>query len=162
MTVEDGTGLSAANSYASVDEADAYHSLRGHTAWTGDDADKEAALVRATSYIDGEYSSRWPGFRSSGTQALDWPRSGAADSDGYLQEGVPAAVKVATIEAALIELTDAGSLSVAQERGGAIIREKVGPIETEYASTAPSSTLYPSIKMALSRLIKTGLSLRRG
>jgi hypothetical protein len=162
MTVEDGTGLSTANSYASVAEADAYHALRGHTAWTGTDPEKEAALIRATAYIDGEYSSRWPGVRYTGEQALDWPRNGAADSDGYIQEGVPTAVKVATVEAALIELTDAGSLSVAQERGGAIIREKVGPIETEYASTAQASTVYPSIKMALSRLIKTGLSLRRG
>jgi hypothetical protein len=162
MTVEDGTGLSTASSYASVAEADAYHLLRGNSTWTGLDAVKEAALIRATSYITGEYSSRWPGYRSSGTQALDWPRSGALDADGYYQSGVPVAVKVATIEAALLELVTAGTLTEAQDRGGAIVREKVGPIETEYSDGAPTGTVYPAIKLALSRLVQPVGYLRRG
>jgi hypothetical protein len=162
MTVEDGTGLSTANSYASVAEADAYHTLRGNTAWTGADEVKEAALIRATSYITGEYSSRWPGYRSSATQALDWPRSEALDSDGYYQSGVPVAVKVATIEAALLELVTAGTLTESQDRGGAIVREKVGPIETEYSDNAPTGTVYPTIKLALSRLVQPVGFLRRG
>lgn len=164
LIVEDGTGKSDANSYTSLDDANAYHLLRGHTAWTGTDEAKEAAIVRATSYIDGEYGSRWPGYRASSGQALDWPRDEAYDRDGYLQDDVPTAVKVATIEAALIELSAAGTLTEAQERGGAVVREKVGPIETEYSDVAPAQTSYPSIKNALSRLIRFGGSVkaRRG
>lgn len=164
LIVEDGTGKADANSYASLDDANGYHSLRGHTAWTGADEVKEAALVRATSYIDGQYGARWPGYRASGAQALDWPRDEAYDRDGHLQDEVPTAVIVATIEAALIELSTAGALTEAQERGGAIVREKVGPIETEYSDVAPAQTTYPSIKLALSRLIPFGgsMKVRRG
>lgn len=162
MTVEDGTGKTNANSYASLEEANAYHLLRGNADWTGADDVKEAALIRATSYIDGAYSDSWPGYRSTGTQSLDWPRNEAIDVDGYHQSGVPTAVKVATIEAALVELVSAGVLTEAQERGGAIISETVGPISTTYANNAPSSTVYPVIKLALSRLVQPVGMLRRG
>ena len=52
LIVEDGSGLSGANSYASTAQADTYASDRGLTAWTGDTATKEAALIRATDYLE--------------------------------------------------------------------------------------------------------------
>ncbi len=162
LIVEDGTGLSNANSYASLEEADTYHSLRGNSLWTGEDSVKEAALIRATSSIDGMYARYWPGTRATKEQALDWPRVDAYDRDGYLETGLPRQVVNATIEAALIELQTPGTLTSELDRGGAIKREKVGPIETEYMDSSNSRTKYPAIENYLFRFIKSYVSVRRG
>lgn len=81
LVKETGAGLTDANSYASVSDADAYH--EGHlysSAWTGASAaTKEAALVMATRLIDGSY--QFNGYRSSDTQALQWPRQHCPDPD---------------------------------------------------------------------------------
>ena len=122
----------------------------------GSDAAKEAALVRGTSALDGMYASAWPGRKVRGDQALEWPRVDAVDFSGYGLDGVPRAVKVATCEAALIELLTPGALSPSLDRGGAIIREKVGPIETEYASNAPAATVYATIRQALASIVPAG------
>ncbi len=57
MTFTAHTGVSGAdyNSYISVEDADAYHTDRANTDWTGTTATKQAALIRATDYIDTVY-----------------------------------------------------------------------------------------------------------
>ena len=57
ITVHDGTEGSEYQSYASLIEADAYHEVRATPEWVAVelDATKEAALVRATDYIDATY-----------------------------------------------------------------------------------------------------------
>lgn len=40
--------------YGSVADADSYHQTRGNTGWTGEDAAKQAALIRASAYIEKE------------------------------------------------------------------------------------------------------------
>ena len=161
IIVEDGTGLATAQSYASVAECDAYHLARGSSAWAAaTDAAKEAALVRASAALDGLYSSRWPGLRLTSAQALDWPRSGAWDSDGYALTLVPTPIKNATCEAALVELGEAGALSSALAHGGAVKREKVGTIEVEYANGAAVVTVHRTIAQALARIVRGGGMLR--
>src|SRR5687768_9190680 len=130
LIVEDGTGLSTAESYISVANADSYHSVRGNTTWTGVDSLKEAALRRATTYIDGRYGARFTGTRRlARDQALMWPRSDATDVEGWTIENdeVPVEIERATAEAALRELVDPGSLSpdVEISTSGSVIREKV-------------------------------------
>ena len=160
IVVEDGTGKIDAVSYVSVADADAYHLARGNSTWAAaSEANKEAALVRATSSLDGIYSGRWPGRRYDQDQALDWPRYDAWDRDGYPLAGLPQRIKDATCAAALIELAAAGALSKALERGGSIRREKIGPIETEYAPGAPAATAYPAIAQALARIVRGGSGL---
>ena len=156
FVVEDGTGLADATSYASVAEADAYFSDSGVATWTGIDAVKQQALVRGTRALDGMYASAWPGRKVRGDQGLEWPRIDAVDMSGYTLDEVPRAVKAATIEAALVELLTPGALSPSLDRGGAIIREKVGPIETEYASNAPADTVYATIRQALASIVPAG------
>jgi len=155
IIVEDGTGLATAQSYASVAECDAYHLARGSSAWAAAAAAaKEAALVRASAALDGLYGSRWPGARLTADQALDWPRSDAWDSDGWPLTLVPAAIKNATCEAALVELGEAGALSSALAHGGAVKREKVGTIEVEYANGAAVVTVHRAIAQALARIVR--------
>jgi hypothetical protein len=63
LVVEDGTGLANAESYASLTYVRTYHADRGSSVLTsGSDAAVEAALRRATRYVDG-YGQRWVGHR---------------------------------------------------------------------------------------------------
>jgi hypothetical protein len=130
----------------------------------GSSAVKETALVRGTQAIDGMYNSRWPGYKSSQDQALAWPRLQAWDLDGYPLTRLPIAVVNATLEAALIELVTPGALSPSLDRGGAIIREKVGPIETQYSESASAVTVYNTIRNALASIVRVGgaVVFRRG
>lgn len=159
--VEDGTGLAASNSYVSESDADDYHDGRGHTDWDAlTTAVKEAALVRATDYIDKRFGRRFRGSKSTKDQALEWPRFEAMDNDGFLFDDVPRQLVKACAEYALItsrqgELAPAPNLPVPDEAvadGAASTTsvvtgevkkktEKVGPLteSTEYRSAAESS-----------------------
>jgi len=138
--------------YGTVAAADAYHEARANTAWAGDESAKQAALIRASVYIDGRYrkqlaSGRWesmfPGSKTAARgQEREWPRTGATDYDGNPIPGeeVPVEVEYATYEAAIRELLSPGSLSPDFVAAAAIKREKVGPIDTEYAVSADGGT----------------------
>lgn len=81
IVVEDGTGLANANSYASAATLMTYCNDRGITLAGGN---LNAALIRATQYIEANYRGRWPGARTKyrGLQSLSWPRFGAYVDDG--------------------------------------------------------------------------------
>lgn len=82
FVVEDGTGKPDANSYASVEQADAYFSDRANTSWTGTLAQKQGALVQATDYIDarfGRYFSGTAKYTENPPQSLQWPRAHVRD-----------------------------------------------------------------------------------
>lgn len=72
LVVEDGTGKATGESYVSVADCNAYAAANGVSAWIGSDSEKEAALRKATRYLDTAF--RWRGVRSTTTQALEWPR----------------------------------------------------------------------------------------
>lgn len=114
MALTTTAGSINADSYASLVQAAAYHTARGNSTWTGTDALKEEALIRATQWLDGRYGPRWPGIRwKLRLQALDWPRVDAYDRDGSILDGddVPVEVINATCEAALRELITPNGLS---------------------------------------------------
>lgn len=139
LIVETGSGLSNAESYASVAEADAYCTNLGLTAWTGVTADKEIALRKATTYLDATYA--WVGEIYDDTQALGWPRVEAYDNEGRdLNYIVPSKIKAATIELAIKALTS--ELLSDTTSANFITKEKVGSLEVEYAPGAPTSTQY--------------------
>lgn len=98
ITVEDGTGVTGANSYASVAELDAYAvhrlNLTGYNT-----AAKEAALVVASAdWLDGQHTFK--GESLTDTQGLFFPVK-ALDED---EEEFPAAIKTAALKAALLQL----------------------------------------------------------
>lgn len=159
LEVEDGTGKANAESYISVADADTRQSSLGMTTWASLTTDeKEQALRRATIYMEGAYSSLWKGTRSSSAQALSWPRSGAM-VHGYALSGgvVPENVKGACADLAL--KAAAGELAADLTR--AVKREKLGPLETEYADNSPQSKRYPSIDMILSAYLKGSSAMVR-
>lgn len=136
ITVEDGTGLPNADALISVAYADSYHTTRGNTTWTGTDADKEKAIVRATFYLTDSFD--WLGNKvNARSQALAFPRYGLTDEEGYAvaSDAVPDEIQRACAELALRELVTPGTLTPDVTAGDAVKREKIGQIEVEYVSS---------------------------
>ncbi|UYW34472.1 DnaT-like ssDNA-binding protein [Methylorubrum extorquens] len=154
LIVEDGTGRADAESYASVAQADEYHQKRGTAGWTGDEAAKEAALRRATDYLDGAYRTRWLGQAAMLEQSLAWPRAFVRDERAYLpSDAVPAAVVRACCEAALRELQSPGSLAPDLFPGERVVSETVGPLSVEYADGGGSDAGAPPVLVAVDRIL---------
>lgn len=127
---EDGTGLADADSYVSVAICSAYHIAFGNAAWAAASPDDQnAALRRATQYIDTRYS--FDGHPFSLTQALAWPRdcvNGLADDAWPVKR-----LSDATCELALRALTDS---LYDDAQTGDVKSEKIGPIAVEYIGGA--------------------------
>lgn len=134
--------------YGTVAGADAYHLARGNTAWTGATLLKQAALLRASVYVDslgrkqlksGTWVTLFPGTKTGGrAQVRDWPRTNAFDIGGNAIDAgtVPIEVEQATYEAALREVATPGSLSPDYVPASLVKREKAGPWEEEYFGPA--------------------------
>lgn len=159
IIVEDGTGLTNSVSYASYADMQAYATARGidlsaavQTAW-------EAALVKATDYIE---ENRFKGQRKSTTQALSFPRTDLYDEEGTEITGVPVKLVQATIEYALRARTSDLHLEPTTDASGlqvASIRKVVGPIEKSVSySTAQAQTrkTFPVADNKLSAYIVSG------
>jgi len=155
FTVEDGTGVESANSYVAVADADTYFDDRGNATWTGADSVKQAALIKATAYLDGTYRKIWIGTIGA-TQGLSWPRSYAYDEYGTLIESVPQRVEDAVCELAVLALSTA--LSPELTRGGKVKKVKAGPVEKEYMDGAPALTRYPVVENLINDLISGSLA----
>lgn len=138
--VETGTGSSTATAYVTTAEADAYWSDRGDTVWAAlTAAQKQAAIIRATAFIDA--LSDWRGTKGSGTQALDWPRIGVIDDDGYLlsQTSIPAKLKACVCEFAYL----ARSSALVETFTKTVLEERVdGAVAVKYDPGSPDGTRY--------------------
>lgn len=163
MALDTTIGGAASDSYGSEAESLAYHAAQGNTSWGASTSLlREAALRRAAVWLDGEYRTKWPGTKLNGrTQALDWPRSGAQDIDGFdvSSETIPNEIKKAQFEAALVELGSPGSLSPSVTMASVIKSESVGPLSTTYDTSLMTgvSALAPtllSVERALSSLVR--------
>lgn len=153
LILEDGTGLSAANSYANEATLSTYCDDRGITLASGD---AEAALVRATAWIDSTYRTRFQGQRVKfRLQGLEWPRVGVADMSGFFvpYTEVPIEIVRATCEAAIRELAEAGSLAPDLDRGGNIKELGAGSVRVVYGANATAQTTFQIIDGILAGLL---------
>lgn len=146
LVVEDGTGLSNAESYISVADADAYFAafyLSSDpllSAWSAAKADTganaEIALRRSTRDLDVTYSDWFLSDPANTDQALCFPRSGI--------DGVPTAIKHATAELTLL-LLNGYDITGPSDRSGSIksVTEKLGPMESsvEYFTPVDADSL---------------------
>jgi hypothetical protein len=155
LVVEDGTGLSTANSYVTHAFADAYFANGGGvTVWTSATSiQRDTALRQATLYLDMIYGLRFAGLRSVSTQLLEWPRSFAYDREGTAIEGVPLRLKQAVCEVAKRWLTDSSQLTPDIEAGTNISSESttVGAITTSktYTGSKDLSKRFPVVDRLL-------------
>ena len=180
LTIETGLIVAGADSYASVADADTYHTNNGTAAWAlASNEAKEAALRKACRYLDGRYRARWKGRRVQPVaQALEWPRGGVCIGETYPAgnathdvgfggeiyipyDSIPQRLKDAQCELALRALD--GDLAADASTG--VKREKVDIIDTEYfAGAVPGQTAYVAVEQLISDyLITTGnVDLLRG
>lgn len=158
LILEDGIGRADANSYADLAFADGYHAPRGRAGWAAAAAEeREAALIKATDYLDAVYDFR--GDRERSEQALAWPRFCAEDDAGRRMAGVPDAVRRACAELALRALTE--DLLPDEARGGRVTSETLGPISTTYDADAPAGTLRRLVDGLLRGVVRGGRDVVR-
>lgn len=131
----------------------------GFAAWLADNGHSlpEGSLSsavlrqRGSAYIDGVYGSRFPGVPTDGVaQERAWPRTGAtAYGSEIASDTIPTAVVQASYAAALYEAENPGGLSAATSGAAAVKREKVGPLEVEYAASSGDVLADATIRLAV-------------
>lgn len=131
ITVEDGTQIPDANSYVSVADARAYAANRGVTL-SSDDDEVAADIIKATDYLEAQ-ACRYQGRPTSPTQSLQWPRTGVfLNCDEIPSNAIPKSLIGAQVQ--LVMAIAAGfDLQPNISPQDYIVKEKVGPIETQYA-----------------------------
>ena len=156
---EDGTGLATANALTDVAFADEYFTDRNITAWIGTTVVKQAALIKATDYIETRFGSLFYGDKKSTTQALSHLRANTTTGE------FPVAIKRAVCEYAVRSLTATllpDPEIHASGQGLERTRSKVGPIEeeTRFQYQGPGTQRiilrpYPAADILLKGLIKS-------
>lgn len=159
LRVEDGSVVDGANSYVTLEYADAYMAERGKSAWAEKDEEtRKAKIIAATEYIDNLYN--WKGVRKTARQELRFPREGIVDSDGYEVMGVPLNLKKAVCEAAFIALTS--SLFLTNDANGAVKKKAIdNAVEVEYFNETETETEWTSVHQVLDKLLR-GLFHEKG
>jgi len=146
----------SASFYGTLAAADAYFTDRANAGWAAaSDGDRLAALVRGSQAIDSLYEPRFSGRRAGRyEQVLSWPRREAATVSGeaIANDAMPVVVTYAAYEAAALELSEPGSLTPVIVAARTVKREKVGPLETEYAVAATSGEMIAAAKPVLTML----------
>lgn len=149
LIVEDGTGMTNSNTYASEAELVAYAAARGVT--IANTITDEQLLITAMDYIE---QQPFKGTKNTKEQALQWPRFGVKIDGYYIDtDEIPLLLKEAQMENALG--IDSGSNPLASE-GRSTKREKVDVIEVEYMDGARNKTYLAAAEAKLTKLLKAG------
>lgn len=160
LIIEDGTGKADAQAYADAATVTAYHTARANAAWTGTDAVKEAAILRAMTFLD---SMNWHGYAANAGQALEWPRACMEDRDGnsIASNVIPAKIVHALAELALREIQSAGSTLPDVSRGDVFSKISIaGAVSVEVPTSAPVQSDFPIVWKLLKGLIHPAGSVR--
>lgn len=157
LIVEDGTGLSNADSYITLLAFQKFCDDRGYNYDAYDDEVQEQKLRVATTYIDTIF--RYKGSRSKVDQTLEFPRENCLDWSSLPVIGVPQRVKLACAELAFKALSE--NLYQDQDRGGKVTSESVGPISVTYADDAPTGKVWQLAHNLLQPFVRDK-TLRRG
>ena len=153
LVVENGSGLTFAESYASVAEADAYFAAYGNETWSTHPEDvKEIALRKSTRDLDLMYGAVWNWPSLVDGQSLLFPR--------FAAQGVPNALKRATMELAAMIADGYEPFVIDPENEISEKTVKVDVIETsvKYSSSRRASPELERIRLILGSLVPTTIS----
>lgn len=125
--------------YATTEELIQYAAARGVTLSQA----PEVLLTLALDYIE-SLEPKMDGERADPAQPYSWPRT--------ITAGVPLAIKQAQMVAAIT--ADDGTVLMPVTSGPQIIREKVGPLETEYAEGVSGTVSIPQIDGLIAPFLK--------
>lgn len=133
LIVEDGSNVPDANSYASVATIRTYLSNRGVTLPADDDS-VAAMIIQGMDYLATK-ACEYQGTRTytDPPQSLDWPRTGVVlNGLAFPEDQIPQQLIAALGQ--LVKAVNSGiDLMPSTTAADYVTREKVGPIETEYA-----------------------------
>lgn len=161
LLVEDGSGISGADAYASRAAVLAYwvnrpHDTKAATVAAADVNDLDGAIREATDFADANWGPYYRGVRRGYVQGKLFPRTGAKDDAGYPLPDLPPELVAAVCELAARAVT---SPLAADIDTGARVKsqtKKVGPLEksTEYfdGGAAPQ-TAYGAVDNILAPLL---------
>lgn len=158
--VEDGTCVSNANSYISLEDANQYMTNKGREDWLAlSDEQKKISIIKGTEYVDNLY--RWRGQRLGIAQNLSWPRvdrrhqDWLLDLDGFPLKGVPRRLKDAVCEAAFYGYQANVELFTTYNETGNVKKQRVeGAVEVEFFSAKDSTADYISKYASLDALLR--------
>lgn len=159
LVVEDGSGVSGADSFVTLDEFEQWSlDFYGHQLTASDEV-KDAALRRAAAWLSTYLASsssisgfagkyKWKGERTFGrSQSLAWPRTNVKDAEDndIGPNEIPAELKFAQHVLARIELTSPGILTPNVDLSKVVRSEAVGPLKVEYFGAPQGSTSAPDL-----------------
>lgn len=162
ITVEDGSGIAGANSYASLSDFRAYATLRGLTI-PADDTAAEALLIRAADVMNG---IKWlPGdsleHKTYPDAYLAWPRSDVWLRGNLIASDVVPQSIVSGQMALAVEI-HADDANPPETAVGPVTLERVeGAVTVEYAApkgkSLPVNAQRPSAVLFADYIVKRGL-----
>ena len=160
LIVEDGSGVTGANSYVSLADVSQYCSDMGYSKWfLATESEQTSAILRAMKYID---RFDFIGVKNQIINNLEWPRDDAYDRNGILiaSDSIPERLKSAVCEAAYIELVNFGKLQPSIDRAG-LKREEYGDVKFEYFNSGKMNPSFSVISGLLVGLVKSSCTLMR-
>lgn len=177
LVVEDGSGVTNANTYVALADAVAYALQRG-VVLTDDDT-TAAMLIQAVDYLEAR-ALEYQGYPSSDTQALQWPRQLVFFNDTAAAAASGMSIECGFYGVAIGELPPFPSnqipkqlvtaqlmLVMAVNQGIAlmpnvqptdyVISEAVGPIKTQYAdpSKVGITPMFTGVNLVLQPLFRS-------
>lgn len=164
LIIENGSCVESANSYVSLEYADAYAVNRNYTTWINQtEYVKKSAIIKAMDYVDNIFD--WRGSKMYKDQSLAFPRKDIIDDDGFNRSGeIPEKLKKAICEAAFYVYKQF-SLYVTKDTNGVLKKDRkktdVVEIEKEYFSSDEVKIDYTSAYESLDNLLK-GLFNQKG
>jgi hypothetical protein len=160
LIVEDGTGKPDANSYVDLTTFLGFCTMYDYAdVLTLEEEQQVAALLKAKDYIETFY---YRGIPSVQDQALSFPRVECFPVGAFLpipSDKVPEKIKRAQMSAAVLSAQDV-DLQPTVHPGGFVVKEKVGPIETQYAdgvANGMSIPVFTGVDSLLQDYIQTGV-----
>jgi hypothetical protein len=137
LVIEDGSGISNANSYGSIAGARSYALDRGITL-SSDDAVVTGQLVNATDYLEG---LRYVGLRKTNAQALSWPRTCVVYEDGtpFPTNLIPPNLINAQYQAVIDQANGIELEPSTSQVGGFVTYDKVDVLVTKYSEVVGTS-----------------------
>lgn len=161
LTIEDGTNVAGANSYATLDQIREYNTLRGVALPASDDAVTALAIV-GMDYL-ATFDNDLAGHKTYGIlQRLAWPRACVVVGASTVLPSNVVPFDIVDAQCYLAGIAQSLDLYGNQDTR-AITKEVIGPIETDYSGTqgAGYGPTLPTLAAKLKPYLRYGIGTLR-
>ena len=138
LTIEDGTNVTNADSFITLQECRDYAESRGFTDLPSDDTQLESLIRIAADYIN-SIEHKFQGYRYfyADGQALSFPREDIYLHGRYIGGEIPSELKNAQAQLT-IDAFETGLLTSGD--GQSVTKEQIGPLVVEYSDNGDTNT----------------------